>query len=290
VLPEERSREVRGRDRTAIVPYATLVRQFHAAPPGKLYLLHGGERVFRFSLAAAAQALVAGVPMTVVDGANRFDAYFIAEFARRFTAAGTGRRITPEELLERIYVSRAFTCYQMEALITDRLPAFLALSRSPVAIIFGLLDTFYDDQAPLFEVRNGLRRIVGVLQRLKRGGTSILLASANGRPVPPERRGLQGTLHASMDRVYMLEEERREPRRERHGAHGTDIHDGHPAGAGQLGEVPAGAAPRGPGGAGRPLPGGAAAAGGERLRRAPDPIRKHRDVHAARAAPDDPAA
>jgi len=205
---EERERQREGR--TAVVPYATLVQQFHAAPPGKLYMLHGSERVFRLSLAAAAQALVTGVPMTVVDGANRFDAYFVAEFARRFTSAGAGRRITPEELLERIFVSRAFTCYQMEALITDRLPAFLALSHSPVAIIFGLLDTFYDDQAPLFEVRNSLRRIVTVLQRLKREGTSVLLASVTARTVPPERRALQGALQTSMDKVYMVEEERHE--------------------------------------------------------------------------------
>jgi hypothetical protein len=276
--------------RTAIVPYATLVQQFHAAPPGKLYMLHGSERVFRLSLAAAAQALVAGVPMTVVDGANRFDAYFVAEFARRFTSSGAGRRITPEELLERIYVSRAFTCYQMEALITDRLPAFLALSHSPVAIIFGLLDTFYDDQAPMFEVHSSLRRIVAVLQRLKREGTSILLASVTARSVPHERRALQGALQTSMDKVYMVEDERQNPQRTRHGSHGTNIHDGHPAGAGQLVKVPAGAAAGRPGGAGRPVQGGTAAAGGERLRRAPDPVRKHRDVHAARTAPDDQAA
>ncbi len=206
----QKQREQQERGRTAVVPYATIVQQFNAAPPGKLYMLHGSERVFRLSLAAAAQALVTGVPMTVVDGANRFDAYFVAEFARRFTASGTGRRVTPEELLERIYVSRAFTCYQMEALITDRLPAFLTLSRSPVAIIFGLLDTFYDDQAPLFEVRNSLRRIVTVLQRLKREGTSVLLASVTARTVPPERRALQGALQSSMDKVYMIEEERQE--------------------------------------------------------------------------------
>jgi hypothetical protein len=236
-------RELKEQGRTAVVPYATLVQQFHAAPPGKLYMLHGSERVFRLSLAAAAQALVTGVPMTVVDGANRFDAYFVAEFARRFTSAGAGRRITPEELLERIYVSRAFTCYQMEALITDRLPAFLALSGSPVAIIFGLLDTFYDDQAPLFEVRNSLRRIVTVLQTLKREGTSVLLASVTTRTVPPGRRALQGALQTSMDKVYMVEENS-------HGTHSADIHDGHPAGDEQLVKVPARTAARRPGSAG----------------------------------------
>ena len=65
--------------------------------------------------------------------------------------------MTPENLLDNIFVSRAFTCYQMEAVITERLPAFVRRSRSPVVMIFGLLDTFYDEQAPLFEVRRELR-------------------------------------------------------------------------------------------------------------------------------------
>jgi len=71
---------------------------------------------------------------------NRFDVHYLAEFARRLAcrpagSAGArhdGRRITPEDLLDRIFVSRAFTCYQMEAAITERLPAFLRRSGSSV--------------------------------------------------------------------------------------------------------------------------------------------------------------
>ena len=87
----------------------------------------------------------------------------------------------------------------------------------------------------MFEVRNSLRRIVTVLQRLKREGTSVLLASVTTRTVPPERRALQGALQTSMDKVYTVEENP-------HGTHSTDIHDGHPAGNGQLVKVPARAA------------------------------------------------
>ena len=180
--------------------YTALVRQFAAAPPGKLYCLHGGRDVFRLSLHAASHALLRGVPIALVDGTNRFDLYAITSFARRLG----DRRATPEDLLQRIFISRAFTCYQMEAVITERLPAFVRRSRIPVVIVFGLLDTFYDEQAPLFEVKAGLRRIMAALQQLKRDNIAVLLASQDTTPASPERRGLFAGLAAGMDRVFSL--------------------------------------------------------------------------------------
>jgi hypothetical protein len=188
----------------ALVPYAALVRQFHGAPPGKIYLLHGQGIVFRLSLSAAAQALQYGFPLTLIDGSNRFDAYYLAEFARSATSRGDGPRVRPEEMLERIYVSRAFTCYQMEALITDRLPEFLERSRSMVVIVFGLLDTFYDDQAPLFEVRQSLKRIIASLQRLREKGIAVLLASMDLQPAAGNRAELFPALAGAADSVFAV--------------------------------------------------------------------------------------
>jgi len=188
----------------ALVPYRALVQQFHGAPPGKIYLLHGQGLVFRLSLSAAAQALQHGVPLTLIDGSNRFDAYYLADIARAVTARGDGPPITPEEMLERIYVSRAFTCYQMEALITDRLPAFLERSRSPVVIIFGLLDTFYDEQAPLFEVRQSLQRIIVSLRHLRQKGIAVLLASLDLQPASRQRGELFPALARAVDNVFAV--------------------------------------------------------------------------------------
>ncbi len=175
-----------------------LIEQFRAAPPGKLYGVHGDSSVFRLSLVAAGHALVQGVPVTLVDGSNRFDLYGLAEFARR-TAGG---RCTPEELLRNIFVSRAFTCYQMEAVITDRLPAFVRAKQSPVVLIFGLLDTFYDEQASLWDVQSGVQRMTQALQCLKEEGVSILVASMDVGPVPPARRNLLPAVMKGMDRVF----------------------------------------------------------------------------------------
>jgi hypothetical protein len=189
-------------------PYSALVHQFQAAPPGKLYSIIGTDSsVFRLSLSMASQALLRGVPIAVVDGSNRFDAYMIAEAARQITAGRSGRRVTPEELLNRIYVARAFTCYQMEATITERLPAFLKRIHAPVAMVFGLLDTFYDDQAPLFEVKASLERIIAALHSMKQENISLLLASKEIRVESKERNTLLPRLLSSLDQVYSIEQD-----------------------------------------------------------------------------------
>lgn len=82
---------------------------------------------------AASNALLRGAPIAPADGTNKFDAYYIAEFARKVTSQRlTKERVTPEQLLQRIFVARTFTCYRMEATITDRLPAFLKRTGTPL--------------------------------------------------------------------------------------------------------------------------------------------------------------
>jgi hypothetical protein len=248
------------------VPYTQLMQQFKSAPPGKLYCLHGTGGVFRISLAAAAHVLLSGMPVTLVDGTNRFDVYYLAEFARKHAGVHPdGRTITPESLLDNIFISRAFTCYQMEAVITERLPVFVRQRGSPVVIIFGLLDTFYDDQAPLFQAKAGVERIMEALRLLRRDNVAVLLASLDVKLGSKERNGLFPRLMTAMDRVYRLDEDAGSQRiqpempqnavqktiREdaRHGTDRTDIHDGHPAGNGKLGKIQTRAAQRRPGSA-----------------------------------------
>ena len=190
-------------------PYSTLVRQFTGAPPGKLYCLHGKTSgVFRVSLYMASHALLRGVPVALIDGTNRFDAYYIAEFARKVTSQQlVKRRVSPEQLLRQISVARAFTCYQMEATITERLPAFLKRAGAPIAIIFGLLDTFYDEQAPLFEVQASVGRIIAALHKLKADNIAVLLASLDVKLESKQRNRLFPRVSSAMDYVLDVRED-----------------------------------------------------------------------------------
>ena len=95
----------------------SLSGRFINPPPGKLYLLYGAREIFHLSLFVASKILGRHRLIAVVDGANRFDAYYLARVVREQYG-------NPEPFLNNIYVSRGFTCYQMEAAITQRLPQF----------------------------------------------------------------------------------------------------------------------------------------------------------------------
>jgi hypothetical protein len=86
----------------------------------------------------------------VLDGGNRFNAYAVAR------AAG-GR----QDVLGRITVSRAFTCYQMLSLLEGT-------AAIPVPfVVLDLLRTFYDESVHVGERKRLLRACVAHLERLK---------------------------------------------------------------------------------------------------------------------------
>jgi hypothetical protein len=173
-----------------------LVQSF-VAPPGKVCLLYGDKLIFNLSLRMAAYAMTQGSSVAVVDGCNRFNVHLLSHFARE-------RRIDPDEFLRRIFISRGFTCYQMEQAVSARLPVFLESIGSNVAMIFGLLDTFYDEQASFREVQQILRRLLGTLQEIKASGVSVLLACTEWNVLPKERNQLFTTLKTGMDTIYRL--------------------------------------------------------------------------------------
>ena len=95
--------------------------------------------------------------MHVLDGGNRFYGYTLARAAR-------GR----PELLNRITVARAFTCYQVLALL-ESTPA----SDGPF-IILDLLRTFYDESVQAGERKRLLRAASRQMQRLEQAGGGLV--------------------------------------------------------------------------------------------------------------------
>ena len=174
-----------------------MIRAFTDAP-GKVFLLYGEHPIFQLSLQMAAHAMAGGNSLAVVDGCNQFDVHALSRFARM-------RKIDPNKFLSRIFISRGFTCYQMEQAITHKLPAFLTAIHSKTALIFGLLDTFYDEQAQLREVQQILQRVLVSFQEMKAAGSSLLLVCLERTVAPPERNQLFATLKNGVDRVYKLD-------------------------------------------------------------------------------------
>jgi len=198
-MPPERQLARRSGARGGFVPASPSgMTDSFASESGKLWLLYGEHMVFRLAHRVAGHVLMSGSAVALVDGANRFDIQAIVRFAQE-------HRADPDEMLRRIYISRGFTCYQVEAAVTERLPAFLRRTGARSALIFGLLDTLYDQQAPLRDVRTILERTITALQALCGEGISVLLASTDWRVLPEERNRLLADLKRAMGRVYRLE-------------------------------------------------------------------------------------
>lgn len=111
-------------------------------------------------------------PVRIIDAGNQCNVYPIAQRIRRATA-------DLETVLKRIWLQRAFTCYQVAALLAEPAPPYL--QSASATLLFDLLGTFYDQDVKLSEATTLLR---GCLQQLRRMAehAPVLIST---RPPPP---------------------------------------------------------------------------------------------------------
>jgi hypothetical protein len=147
---------------------------------GLVILPHGGH----VQLLAAAGRLALRGPIIILDGGNRCNVYTLAR------AVG-GRT----DVLRRVHLSRAFTCYQVAALLEDT-----PESLHPV-IVLDLLSTFYDEAVSVFERRRLLNICLAHLLRLSRGA-GLLVSASIPKVASPENVALLETLQAGADGVW----------------------------------------------------------------------------------------
>ena len=157
--------------------------------PGKILLLVGpkAERELMLDLTAV---LALQNSVCILDGGNSFNVYHVARQMRRHTHE-------LEEALARISVARAFTCYQIVALLAQT-----AVSPAPTLVI-DLLATFYDESVSLNESYRLLHLATTHIQRLQQQAPIVITI----RPSPlAERVGLINHLIQIADRVHIHEE------------------------------------------------------------------------------------
>lgn len=145
----------------------------------RLTVVRAGSRGALALLDDAADLALAG-PLRVLDGGNCINVYPLARALRRRTAALS-------TALGNVRLSRAFTCYQMLALLTetpaDGLPT----------LVLDLLGTFYDESVPLYETQRLLRQAILELLRLRAGGRLTVSARPPGQ-LAANRQPLYETL------------------------------------------------------------------------------------------------
>ena len=137
--------------------------------PGHLYLLVAPyPAVDQLCDSLIARLALAGA-VRVLDGGNRFNAHQIARSIRR-------QSFQLEAILKRIAIARAFTCYQMAALLAEQ-----TVDQFPL-LALNLLSTFHDENVPISDRVRLLQLCIVDLKRL--AARSSVLVSATPATTP----------------------------------------------------------------------------------------------------------
>jgi hypothetical protein len=134
-------------------------------------ILVSGERPADLTVYLGALAASFGLNVLVADGANTFDPYVVAKFARKEGLNG-------ETLLKQIAVARAFTCYQLTTLVGERLDPMVPAGTSALVVLLGPCNMFFDEDVPVGEAVLLFRRMLAKIQILSEKGIFFLMSQS----------------------------------------------------------------------------------------------------------------
>jgi len=225
-----------------ILPAYKIVNTHFSAPPGKIGLLYGEHGVFATATLVSSEIIKRQSKVVFVDGSNRVDPYYLAKLARY-------QGIQPELFLENAFVSRAFTCYQLELAITEELHPFMIAIGATTVILYGIIDLMDDEQVPKKDVFTIMRNIRDTLFQLRSESISTLMVSRLPHFQIKERERLFESVKRIADVRYRLErgEEYQQIfiEGETNGANSTDSNNAHSIRRAALVQLPQGAQKRG---------------------------------------------
>jgi len=105
-----------------------------------------------------------------VDGANSFRLYEISEIAQ-------GWELDPKQVLEKIFVSRAFTVYQLVSLILDKLQDAVKKYDSKLVILSNLAYLFLDKDVPKKESEEIFKQVTDYLSNFAQQNQIIMIVT-----------------------------------------------------------------------------------------------------------------
>ena len=129
--------------------------------------------------------------LRVVDGGNLFNVLTLSRMIRRKTN-------NVVEVLNHIYISRAFTCFQMESMLHE------LQTCSGCVLVLDLLAAFYDENV---DARQSRQLFANCVRHLKRQSSiSPVLVSISPSPKAGERPFLTQMLLESANHVWQWEQ------------------------------------------------------------------------------------
>ena len=143
---------------------------------GDFAVLYGSPSVLSLSSLLCVRAQLPnqlgglGSDVVFVDGGNTFRLYQVARLAQL-------HQLNPREVLERIYISRAFTAYQMTALIMEKLKETVKKYDAKLVIISDIAGLFLDKDIPDEEAHRIFSQVNAYLSTFAKENQLILIAT-----------------------------------------------------------------------------------------------------------------
>lgn len=164
-----------------------------------LSLLMGPPFILGLGTTLACRVILTGRTVLYVDGANAFDPYILSALAKD---AGQ----PPKAVMQRLYLTRAFTCHQLETLLVERLPGAVARYHPGLVVISGWSHLFHDENVPAREAFRLLQNTARRIRSLAEAGQPIL-ATHPEEPVTSRLKPIREILTRAADSVARLREE-----------------------------------------------------------------------------------
>jgi hypothetical protein len=143
---------------------------------GDFALIHGSHAVSSLASLLCIRAQLPpqlgglGSNVVFIDGANTFRLYQITRLARL-------HQLDPKQALDRIYISRAFTAYQMAALILQKLEDAVKACNAKLVIISDIAAMFLDKDVQKEEAKSIYSQVSTRLSNFTREQQAIIVAT-----------------------------------------------------------------------------------------------------------------
>lgn len=175
--------------------------------PHDLAVLYGSRHAVKLSHMLAARVQLPfhkyGLNSSVllVDAGCSFDPHSVSSFAQL-------QGLVPKDVLERIYVSRAFTVYQLLSLIYDWLPGAMEEYDARLVVISSILELFTDLDVPREELLMSFSRLSRSLSNLALKKEAVVLVTVPSHCDSQIRSNLFSLLKSRADIIAELEEKK----------------------------------------------------------------------------------
>ena len=143
---------------------------------GDFAMLHGSHTVQSIATLLSIRAQLPpqlgglGSNVVYIDGANTFRLYQTTRLARLF-------HLDPKQALNRIYISRAFTAYQMTSLILQKLEDAARIFNAKLVIISDISAMFLDKDVEEEEAKRIYSQVLNRISKFARESRAIVVVT-----------------------------------------------------------------------------------------------------------------